>query len=118
MQEFISSCKALHELRSYKYLAECLKTDGQIGVALGVLRHALITAQKNKPPGKETWRLVLKQEVDSMAELMQKFEHENNFVWNDKIPTHHDLPLPEGKKIVNLIPYNRQRSESSLSFKM
>ncbi|KAF2291250.1 hypothetical protein GH714_020991 [Hevea brasiliensis] len=35
--EFITSCKALHELRSQTYFAEGLKNDGQIGIAIGVL---------------------------------------------------------------------------------
>lgn len=117
MQEFISSCKALHDLRSYTYIAEGLKTDGRIGVAIEVLRHALMTAQKNMP-GKESWRLVLKQEVDNLTGLLRKYEHENDFVWHDKIPTHHELPLAEGKRIVNCIPYHPQRWERALSFKL
>ncbi|XP_057989134.1 uncharacterized protein LOC110653859 [Hevea brasiliensis] len=40
--EFITSCKALHELRSQTYFAEGLKNDGQVGIAIGVLRNALI----------------------------------------------------------------------------
>lgn len=117
MQDFISSCKSIHELKSYLSVAEGLKKDGQIGFAIEVLQHAIITAQKNIP-GKESWRLVLKQEVDKLTGLLRKYEHENNFVWHDKIPTHREFPVAEGKRIVHCIPYHPQRWERALSFKL
>ncbi|XP_063940528.1 uncharacterized protein LOC135149260 [Daucus carota subsp. sativus] len=48
--EFVSTCKAFHELKSYKHFADSLKTDSdsQIGNAIGVLQHAQNTIQKNK----------------------------------------------------------------------
>ncbi|KAK8604422.1 hypothetical protein V6N13_099364 [Hibiscus sabdariffa] len=61
--EFISSCKALHELRSQKYLAESLKIAEQVGVAIGVLSDALINAKK-EVPGEESWRSIFRKEVD------------------------------------------------------
>uniref|UniRef100_A0A5B7ASP1 BRO1 domain-containing protein n=1 Tax=Davidia involucrata TaxID=16924 RepID=A0A5B7ASP1_DAVIN len=115
--DFISSCKALHELRSYKYLAEGLKIAGQVGVAVGVLSYALINAQK-KFPGEDSWRLVFKREIDEITGLLRKYEHENEFVWHEKIPIHDELPLPEGNKIVSFIPYHPQRWERALVFKI
>ncbi|KAK1386925.1 BRO1 domain-containing protein [Heracleum sosnowskyi] len=117
--EFISACKALHELKSYKHFATSLKADSdtQIGTALGVLQHAENSMQKNKMPSKESWRSVLKQELETLSGLIRKYEHENNFVWNKKIPPQHELPSPEGKKIIELIPYQPQRSEQAISLK-
>lgn len=113
----MSTCKALHEFKSYKHFANSLKadSDSQIGSALGVLQHAQNTMQTNKMPSKESWRSVLKQELETLSGLIRKYEHENNFVWNKKIPPKHQLPSPEGKKIVDLIPYQPQRSEQAIS---
>ncbi|KAL1828892.1 hypothetical protein ACET3Z_007304 [Daucus carota] len=116
--EFVSACKTVHELRSYKYLAENLRTNSQIGYALGVLQHVQITTQKIKLPSKESWRSALKQEIDSVTNLIGKYEYENSFVWNYKIPPKHELPCPEGKKIVNVIPYQPQRRELPISLKL
>lgn len=113
--DFISSCKALHELRSQKYLADSLKIAGQVGVAVGVLHHALVNAKK-KMPGEESWRVVFRKEIDDAADMLRKYEHENEFVWREKIPTMDELPLLEGKKIVNFIPYHPQRWERALVF--
>lgn len=107
----------MHELRNDVYSAESLKTDGKIGVAIGVLRKALVTVQMNLPRDK-SWRLVLNQEADKLTGLLEKYEHENDFVWRDKIPTQHEFPLPDGKRIVEFIPYHPQRWERALSFKM
>lgn len=115
LQEFISSCKALHELRSQRYLADSLRVAGQVGFAVGVLRYALVNAKK-KMPGEESWRAVFRKEVDDAADTLRKYEHENEFVWREKIPTVDELPLLEGKKIVNFIPYHPQRWERALVF--
>ncbi|XVE91388.1 hypothetical protein REPUB_Repub01dG0005400 [Reevesia pubescens] len=115
--EFISSCKALHELRSLKHLAESLKMADQVGVAVGVLRDALIKVEK-KVPGEESWRSIFRKEIDDTADMLRKFENENEFVWHEKIPDGDELPLPQGNKIVNAIPYHPKRWERELSFKM
>ncbi|KAE8657461.1 hypothetical protein F3Y22_tig00116995pilonHSYRG00144 [Hibiscus syriacus] len=112
-----SSCKALHELRSLKYLAESLKIAEQLGVAVGVLRDALINAKK-KVPGEESWRSIFGEEIDAAADVLRKFEHENDFVWHEKIPTGDELPRLQGNKIVNAIPCNPKRWERELSFKI
>ncbi|XP_052200269.1 uncharacterized protein LOC127806794 [Diospyros lotus] len=112
---FISSCKALHQLRSHKYLAESLKVAGQVGLAVGVVRRALTNGQKQMP-GEESWRLVFKQEINELAELLRKYEHENDFVWHEKIPVDDELPQPEAKKIVSCIDYHPQKWERSLLF--
>lgn len=117
MQEFISSCKALHELRSLKYLAESLKIADQVGVAVGVLRNALIDVKK-KVPGEESWRSIFTKEIDDAADMLRKFENENEFVWHEKIPDSDELPRPQGNKIVNAIPYHPTRWERELSFKI
>ncbi|XP_058182823.1 uncharacterized protein LOC131300836 [Rhododendron vialii] len=115
--DFVSSSKALHELRSYKYLADSIKVSGQIGVTIGILRHALTNGQK-KMPGEESWRSVFKQEIDEVSALLRKYEHENDFVWHEKVPLHDELPIPEGKKIVNYIAYHPERWERALVFKI
>ncbi|KAI8539199.1 hypothetical protein RHMOL_Rhmol09G0162700 [Rhododendron molle] len=115
--DFVSSSKALHELRSYKYLADSIKVSGQIGVTIGILRHALTNGQK-KMPGDESWRSVFKREIDEVSVLLRKYEHENDFVWHEKVPLHDELPIPEGKKIVNYIAYHPERWERALVFKI
>lgn len=117
MQEFVSSCRALHELKSYRYLAEGLKSDGRIGIAVGVLQHALVNVQKNIP-GEESWRLIFKGEIDNLSGLLQKYERENEFVWREKIPDADELPVLEGKKIVGVIPYIPKKWERELVFKI
>ncbi|KAF5444479.1 hypothetical protein F2P56_033607 [Juglans regia] len=97
--EFILSCKAIHELRSQKYLAESVKIAGQVGVAVGVLRLALINIKK-KMPGEESWKSVFRKEIYNVSEMLRKFEHENEFVWHEKIASGDELPLPQGKYII------------------
>lgn len=115
--DFISSCRGLHELKCYKYLAEAQKTDDQIGIAIGLLRKASSNVKKIMP-GQDSWRLVIKQEIISLNGLLQKYEHENDFVWREKIPFYEQLPQLEGKKIVSFIPYHPQRWERALAFKL
>ncbi|XP_031098672.1 vacuolar protein-sorting protein BRO1 [Ipomoea triloba] len=116
--DYISSCKTLHELESYKYLAESLKSDGQTGAAIGVLHFALKSKQKHNKPKEESWRSVYNQIIDSMTALLQKYERENEVVWHEKIPAPDQLPSPEGVKIVSCIPYQPQKWERSLVFKI
>lgn len=117
VQEFVSCCRALHELRSQKYMAESLKTGGQVGVSVGVLRRALVDAKK-KMPGKDAWKSIFKKELDDVAELLRKFEHENTFIWNEKVPSGNELPTPVGNRIVSVIPYHPKRWERELFFKI
>lgn len=117
MQEFISSSGAVHDLRSQKYLAESLRGNGQIGVAIGVLHDALANIKK-KMPGEESWKVEFRKEIDAAATMLRKFEHENEFVWHEKIPSGDELPLPQGSKIVNIIPYSPKRWERELAFKI
>lgn len=53
----------------------------------------------------DDWRTVFRQEVDTLAELLRKFEHENDFVWREKVPLRDELPILEGKRIVTPIVY-------------
>lgn len=111
------SCKALHDLKSQKYLAESLKVAGQVGVALGVLHGAVINVKK-KMPGEESYKSVFRKEIDAATNMLMKFEHENEFVWHEKIASGDELPVPQGNKIVNAIPYHPKRWERELAFKI
>lgn len=115
--EFLLSCKSLHALRSQKYLAEGLQAAGQVWVAVGVLRQALVDARK-RMPGEELWKSVFTREIDDASEMLRKFEYENEFVWHERIPDGDELPLPEGSKIVSMIPYQPTRWERDLAFKI
>lgn len=115
--EFIWSCKALHELRSQKYLAESLKDAGQVGIAIGILHDALINVKK-KMPGEESHKSIFRKEVDVAADMLIKCERENEFVWQQKIASGDELPLPQGNKIVNAMPYRPKRWERELAFKI
>lgn len=117
MKDYILSCKTLHELRHYRYTAQGLKDDGKIGVAIGVLRLALSNSKKDVPK-EESWRSVFKQVTDELIVILKKYEHENEFVWYEKVPCNNDLPLPQGVKIVSLIPYQPQNGERPLVFKL
>lgn len=116
--DFISSCKMLHELQAQKYFAETLKSSNQFGVAVAVLRFTLTNVKKNMP-GKESWKSVIKEEIDNFSELLRKHEHENEFVWHEKVPSEETLlPKPEGNKIANIIPYQPKTWERQLTFKI
>ncbi|GAB4828900.1 hypothetical protein Ancab_018561 [Ancistrocladus abbreviatus] len=115
--DFISSCKAIHELRSYKCLAQGHKLDGEVGIAIAVLRKASRYAQK-KLPVEQSWKLIFMEEVNDVSEMLKKYEDENAFGWRKKIPLEDELPLPEGKIIVTLIPYQPERWERELAFKI
>ncbi|KAF5751940.1 pH-response regulator protein palA/RIM20 isoform X2 [Tripterygium wilfordii] len=115
--EFLSSCKALHELQSQKYLAQGLKVDGRVGLAVGVLSEALINVKKNLP-GEDSWRSIFRKEIDAVEDILRKFEHENEFVWHEKIPPRHELPLPQCCKLVRPEPYQPERWERELAFKI
>ncbi|KAH6763001.1 hypothetical protein C2S52_020434 [Perilla frutescens var. hirtella] len=117
--DFMSCCKTLHELMGYKYHVEGLKNDGKIGVGIGILRWALGNARKSIPK-EESWRVVNQQVIDELSGLLQKYEHENEFVWHEKIPFDDELPLPlpQAARIVSPIPYHPQKWERELMFKL
>ncbi|KAI3818317.1 hypothetical protein L1987_12121 [Smallanthus sonchifolius] len=66
----------------------------------------------------ESWRTVIKQEVNTLTDLLRKYEHENDFVWNEKVPFDDSLPLLQGKKIATCIPYCPARLERRLKLKI
>ncbi|KAM0983632.1 pH-response regulator protein palA/RIM20 [Malus sylvestris] len=116
--DFLSSCKMLHELQAQKHFAETLKSSNQFGVAVAVLRFTLTNVKMNMP-GKESWKSVLKEEIDNFSELLRKHELENEFVWHEKVPSEEMLlPKPEGNKIANIIPYQPKKWERQLAFKI
>lgn len=115
--EFMCFCKCLHELKGQQYLAESLKTSGQIGAAIAVLSSVLINVKK-KIPGEEPWKSIHQKQIQGSSEVLRKFIHENDFVWHEKIPSGDELPKPQGSKIVTSIPYSRTRWERQLTFKI
>ncbi|KAI3497908.1 hypothetical protein L2E82_13884 [Cichorium intybus] len=117
LMDYISCCKVVHELRSHKYFAKGIKSDGKIGSAIGVLKRALKNVNKNVG-GVDTWRVVIKEEIESVSELAKKYEHENEFVWREKVPYEDDLPLIQGREIVTCIDYHPKRWERNLALKI
>ncbi|KAF9618266.1 hypothetical protein IFM89_000901 [Coptis chinensis] len=51
---------------------------------------------KRQMPGDESWRPIFKTEINGVAEMLRKLEHENDFVWHDKVPSDSQLPPLEG----------------------
>ncbi|XP_022968231.1 uncharacterized protein LOC111467531 [Cucurbita maxima] len=115
--EFLSAFRALHELKSRKNLAKELMSGGQVGLAIGILRHAL-TDVKKEMPRENSWKLVFGTEIDIVAETLRKFERENEIVWHKKIPSRDELPTLKGSRIVKSIPYCPKKWERELAFKM
>lgn len=115
--DFLLCSKTMHESMGYKYHVEGLEMDGKTGIGIGILRWALANAKKSVPK-EESWRLVNQQVIDELTGLLQKYEHENEFVWHDKIPYDDELPLPQAVRIVGPIPYHPQKWERTLVFKL
>ena len=69
-------------------------------------------------PGEESHKSIFRKEVDVAADMLTKFEHENEFVWQQKIGSGDELPVPQGNKILNAIPYRPKRWERELAFKI
>lgn len=114
--DFIYASRILHELRSYRHLAETYKLSKQVGIAIGLLRRALDNVHKNMS-GDPSWRTVFKNEVNVLSKMLRQYEEENGFVWHDKIPLDFELPPLEGTKMVTPTPYEPQRWERGLAFK-
>ncbi|XP_031500729.1 uncharacterized protein LOC116264570 isoform X1 [Nymphaea colorata] len=115
--EFISLSSIMHESRSRRYMATELSRNGQVGLAIGILRHA-VNEMNRRSPSEQSWRVVFEQEINALAEILQKLEQENDFVWLDKIPCLDELPFLEGKKIASIIPYAPVRLEKELVFRI
>lgn len=94
-----------------------MRNDGQVGVSVGVLCDALISSKK-KTPGEDSWKAVFKNEIEIVANTLRKFEHENEFVWHEKIPHGDQLPSPQGTKIVEIVPFKPKKWERELAFKL
>lgn len=69
-------------------------------------------------PGEESHKSIFRKEVDVAADMLIKCERENEFVWQQKIASGDELPLPQGNKIVNAKPYRPKRWERELAFKI
>ncbi|XP_056696592.1 uncharacterized protein [Spinacia oleracea] len=113
--EYIVSCSTLHELRSYRHLAESYKQSEQVGVAIGLLNGAL--SNSNTLPVEQSWREIFKNEVDRISLMLKNYKEENAFVWKHKIPLDFELPSLEGRKVVIATPYEPQRWEREIAFK-
>lgn len=83
----------------------------KIGVAIVVLRHANANANKAKAPKNQSYVPVFTKEIKDASEMLRKFEHENDFVWHDKIPSANMLPPLQGTSIVSAIPYEPPKRE-------
>ena len=99
-------------------MAQAVKTEGQIGIAIGLLKQALNNVQQKNMGGIESWRMVIKEDVDSLTALLKKYEQENEFVWREKVPFDHHLPSLQGKKITTCISYSPERWERTLALKI
>jgi hypothetical protein len=54
----------------------------------------------------DAWKAPFRQEVDAVAVALKKYLHENEFVFQQKVPdSKYDLPHLEGKTIVSPIPF-------------
>ena len=73
-------------------MAQAVKTEGQIGIAIGLLKQALNNVEKKNMGGIESWRMVIKEDIDSLSALLKKYEQENEFVWREKVPVDNHLP--------------------------
>ncbi|CAN8293794.1 unnamed protein product [Cochlearia groenlandica] len=115
--EYVSTMRALHELKSQKHMAILLESEERVGEAIGILRRALSAAKKSTPSKEDTWISTFKKEREEVSKNMAKYERLNDVMILQKIPVETDLPYPKGEKIVNLIPYIPTRREVELNFK-
>lgn len=108
---------ALHELKSEKHLAESLESEGQVGEAIGVLRHALAGAKRTATQFRDvTWKSIFNKEREQVTRMMNKYERLNKSMMLQLIPLEGDLPTLRGDKIVNLIPYIATKKAKELNF--
>ncbi|GJT74015.1 BRO1 domain-containing protein [Tanacetum coccineum] len=104
LMEYMSCYKVLYELKSYKYMAEAAKAEGNHGTAIELLFKALYNVQISVG-GTESWQKVIKQEVDTLEDMLNKYG----------FPLDHQLP--PGKLITTSINYGPQRLEQTLALK-
>ncbi|KAJ7553656.1 hypothetical protein O6H91_06G107600 [Diphasiastrum complanatum] len=105
LKRFLNTTSGLHEARSWRYVAEDFKKSEHLGVAVGILRHALNKVQQLRAPSEDNMKLVFRQEVDALSGMLRKCEYENDFIWREKPPRLDELPVLEGRKIVAPILY-------------
>uniref|UniRef100_M4DJQ5 BRO1 domain-containing protein n=1 Tax=Brassica campestris TaxID=3711 RepID=M4DJQ5_BRACM len=114
--EYVSTMRALHELKSQKHLAEVLESEERVGEAVGVLRRASAAARRSMPSKEDKWITIFKNEREEVSKKMAKYEKLNDFLL-ERIPVETELPFPKGETIVKLIPYIPTRWEQELRFK-
>ncbi|XP_073395450.1 uncharacterized protein [Physcomitrium patens] len=131
LMKFIRMCSVLHESRSQRYIAAEYSKIERFGVAVGVLRYSLKRVLPLRPghewssyrkflptllfkltscvaPGPtsdDTWNHIFQRELDELQNMLRKCEHENEFIWHEKIPYVDELPTLEGTRIVQPVPY-------------
>ncbi|KAJ0038576.1 hypothetical protein Pint_23315 [Pistacia integerrima] len=66
-------------------------------------------------PGEEPQKSVFKKEIDAAADLLMKLEHENEFVWCDKIASGDELPSLQAKVIVQKSDIKDKTQNSSVN---
>lgn len=104
LRKFIAMCSVLHESRSQRYIAaEYTKVEG-FGVAIGVLRYSLSRVEPLRP-SEGSWKVPFRQELDILNNQLRKAENENDFIWHEKPPRVDELPVLEGKQIVQPVAY-------------
>lgn len=104
LRKFIATCSVLHESRSQRYIAaEYTKVEG-FGVAIGVLRYSLSRVEPLRP-SEGSWKVPFRQELDILNNQLRKAENENDFIWHEKPPRVDELPVLEGKQIVQPVAY-------------
>ncbi|KAF2534311.1 hypothetical protein F2Q70_00031861 [Brassica cretica] len=75
--DYVSTMGALHELKSGKHLAESLESEGELGEAIGVLRHSLARAKLTTQCRSDTWKSIFKKEREQVITMMNKYESLN-----------------------------------------
>lgn len=52
VQKYLNTCSVLHEARSQRYIAEDFRKAEKLGVAVGILRHAMSRVKQVRTPSK------------------------------------------------------------------
>ncbi|KAG0454521.1 hypothetical protein HPP92_023813 [Vanilla planifolia] len=118
LQDFVSTCRALHELRSQVHLAEELRSTEQVGSAVSIVCNAMSKIKKLKSAKNKSHQLVLNKEMQQVAEKLKRMQHEHEFLWNRKTNGAHLLLVLEEKIIVSAIPFEPHKLAKVFMFQI
>ncbi|KAG0455761.1 hypothetical protein HPP92_023549 [Vanilla planifolia] len=118
LQDFVSTCRALHELRSQVHLAEELRSTEQVGSAVSIVCNAMSKIKKLKSAKNKSHQLVLNKEMQQVAEKLKRMQHEHEFLWNRKTNGAHLLLVLEEKIIVSAIPFEPHKLAKEFMFQI